>query len=110
MSSAALARRLRLTDSAVRKFEEAEVSDVITLGTLRKVADALGCELQYALVPRRSLQEMQAERATLVARERISRVAHSMALEDQAVDESRTRLQVEELARALQDKPRRGLW
>lgn len=110
MSSAALARRLQVTDSAVRKFEEAEASDAITLGTLRKVAQALDCELQYALVPRQSLQEMQSARAALVARERIARVAHSMALEDQQVDEDRTRRQVEELAQLLLEKPRRGLW
>lgn len=110
MSSAALARRLAVTDSAVRKCEEAEVSDAITLGTLRKVAAALDCELQYALVPRQPLQAMQMDRAALVARERVGGVARSMALEDQAVSEDRTQAQVDELARSLLDKPRRGLW
>ena len=110
MSSAALARRLHVTDSAVRKLEDAEASDAITLGTLRKAAAALDCELQYALVPRQPLQAMQADRAQLVARERMAGVAYTMALEDQAVDDQATQLQVAELARSLMDKPRRGLW
>lgn len=110
MSSAALARRLEVTDSAVRKLEESEAGDSITLATLRRAAEALDCELQYALVPRQPLQAMQADRALQVAREQVGAVARSMALEDQGVEAGVTQGQVEELARAYLAKPRRGLW
>ena len=53
MTSGVLAERLGVTASGARKLEQAEAVDAITLGTLRRVAEALDCDLQYALVPRR---------------------------------------------------------
>lgn len=110
MSSAALARHLQITGSAVRKLEESEAADTITLGSLRRAAAALGCELQYALVPKQTLESRLQERAQKVAQERVSTVAHSMALEDQAVDSALTQSQVEELAKALLAKHTKDLW
>lgn len=110
MSSAALARRLKVTDSAVRKLEQAEATDAITLGTLRRAAAALDCELQYALVPRQTLAATLRARALKVAQKRVGTVAHSMALEDQAVDSSLTQSQIGELANTLLTKRTRDLW
>lgn len=110
MSSAALARRLGVTDSAVRKLEDAESSDAITLATLRRIAAALDCELQYALVPKQSLDAMRTQRAMQIAREQVQPVARSMALEDQSVDPALTETQIEEIAQALLAKPGKGLW
>lgn len=110
MSSAALGRRLGVTDSAVRKLEEAESTDAITLGSLRRAAAALDCELQYALVPRQKLEVTLHERALKIAQERVGGVAHSMALEDQAVDSSLTRSHIEELAKSLLARRTRDLW
>ena len=59
MTSAVLAGRLEITASGVRKLEHAEAIDAITIGTLRRVAEALDCDLQYALVPRRPLRDMR---------------------------------------------------
>jgi predicted DNA-binding mobile mystery protein A len=47
-----VARRLKITPPAVRSFEQAEAEDRITLASLRRTADAMGCELIYVLVPR----------------------------------------------------------
>jgi len=110
MSSAALATRMGVTDSAVRKLEEAESNDAITLGTLRRIAAALDCELQYALVPRRPLEAMRTQRAMEVAREQVHSVARSMALEDQSVDATLTERQITEIAQALLSGSGRGLW
>ncbi|MFZ5697951.1 MAG: mobile mystery protein A [Pseudomonadota bacterium] len=110
MSSEALARRLQVTGSAVRKLEEAEATDAITLGSLRRAAAALDCELQYALVPRQKLETTLQARALKVAQERVGTVAHSMALEDQAVDSSLTRSHIEEMANALIAKRTKDLW
>lgn len=110
MSSAALASRLGMTDSAVRKLEAAESSDAITLGTLRRMAASLDCELQYALVPRQPLDAMRTQRAMQLAREQVRSVARSMALEDQAVDPALTDAQIQEIAQALLSKSGRGFW
>ena len=85
MTSAVLAVRLKITGSGVRKLEQAEAADAITLGTLRRAAMALDCELQYALVPRRPLREMRRQKALQLAHQWQQRAGRTMALEAQAV-------------------------
>jgi len=110
MSAAAFARRLGMTPVGVRKLESAEASDAITLASLRKLAQALDCELQYALVPRNSLLQQVRDRAEIVARERLRPIAHSMALEDQAVQGPQNKLQLETAIKELIEGSRRELW
>ena len=110
MSAAAFARRLGMTPVGVRKLESAEASDAITLASLRKLAQALDCELQYALVPRNSLLQQVRDRAEMVARERLRPIAHSMALEDQAVQGPQNKLQLEVAIKDLIEGSRRELW
>lgn len=52
LTLADVAKRLKVTPPAVRSFEQAEAEDRITLGSLRRTADAMNCDLVYALVPR----------------------------------------------------------
>lgn len=101
MSASALGRRLRITESSVRKMERAEADDRITLGALRRAAEALGCELQYALVPMKPLEEMLMGQARRIVVRQLGPVAHTMALEAQAVDEAAKARQVDLLAREL---------
>lgn len=111
MSAVALGRRVAVrSPSAVKKYEQAEIDETISLGTLRKVAAALGCELQYALVPMKPLETLLEDRAYEVARAQLSAVAHTMALEDQAVSPGAQPLQVELLAKELLAGSRRDLW
>jgi predicted DNA-binding mobile mystery protein A len=110
MSAAAFARRLGMTPVGVRKLESAEASDAITLASLRKLAQALDCELQYALVPRNRLQQQVRDRAEMVAQERLRPIAHSMALEDQAVQGPQNKLQLEVAIKDLIEGSRRELW
>jgi predicted DNA-binding mobile mystery protein A len=66
-------------------METSEAEDRITLKSLRAVANALDCDLVYALVPRAdSMQELVENRARAAAKKRVLEVEHSMALEDQA--------------------------
>ncbi len=110
MPAIALARRLGMTSAGVRKLELAEANQVISLATLRKLADALDCELQYALVPRKQLGQQLNERALLVASDRLRPVSHSMALEDQTVNGSIRDVQRQLLAKELFDGPWGALW
>ena len=110
MSATAFACRLGMSQAGVRKLENAEASDAITLASLRKLAEALDCELQYALVPRSSLKQQVQHRAEQVAKERLRPIAHSMALEDQAVQAPINKLQLELAVKDLLDGSRRHLW
>jgi predicted DNA-binding mobile mystery protein A len=52
VSTGELGRSLGTSRQLPLQFEKAEADDSITLKSLRRVADALDCELVYALVPR----------------------------------------------------------
>jgi predicted DNA-binding mobile mystery protein A len=81
-----LAERLKRAQPLTSYLEKSEAEYRITLGSLRDVADALGCQLVYALVPKSgSIQELSEQRARAKAAENVRAVEHSMALEDQAV-------------------------
>jgi hypothetical protein len=65
--------------------EKAEAEERITLKNLRTLANALDCDLVYALVPRtKTIQELIENRSRVQAQRNILSVEHSMALEDQA--------------------------
>ena len=85
MTTAQLARRLGVSQPRIVDIEQAEASGSVTLNTLQRAAEALGCRLVYALVPERPLAETLRERAELIAEREAGAVEHTMRLEDQAV-------------------------
>lgn len=86
VSGSEIARTLKTSRQLPVQLEKAEAEDRITLKSLRTAANALGCDLVYALVPRaNSLRELAEQRARTHAKEHVLGVEHSMALEDQAV-------------------------
>src|ERR1700728_3983517 len=62
MSTTVLAARLGTTAGAVTRLEQSEAANRIRLDTLRRAADALGCDLVCLLVPRRPLTAVVHER------------------------------------------------
>src|SRR6266571_1669432 len=84
MSAAALAGRLGITAGAVTRLEQSEAADRAQLETLRRAADALGCDLVYLLVPRRPLTAVVRDRARELAHLQAVAVEQTMRLEDQA--------------------------
>jgi len=110
MTTRQLAKAVGVTQAAVVDAERSEAKDDITLATLRRYATALDCELVYALVPNRPLQESLEARADKVARDHVLRVRHSMALEDQQTSGDTLEREVTELRRRLLEGKRSRLW
>jgi predicted DNA-binding mobile mystery protein A len=108
MSTTELAARMDVSQQSVSDLEKSEVRGTIKLVTLRRAAEALDCDLVYALVPRQGLDEAVRAQAHRQALRHVVQVAHHSRLEDQAVDDDAARVQVDELAQRLVD--RRGLW
>lgn len=105
-----VAGRMGVTQASAAGFEKREADDSITLGSLRRAAEAMNCRLVYALVPETPLEQMARDQAGRIVDERLARVGHTMRLENQAVPAAdltgeRGRL-IEDL---LRDDPR-GLW
>ncbi|HYW09159.1 MAG TPA: mobile mystery protein A [Longimicrobium sp.] len=110
LTTAQLAERMGLSQAGVSKLERREAEGSVTLNSLHTAADALECDLVYALIPRAgSLSAVMEERARAIAVVAVGRVSHTMRLEDQAVDAAAVREQIEELTRDLLDNPR-ALW
>jgi predicted DNA-binding mobile mystery protein A len=86
VSSGELARRLGTRRQLPLQLEKSEAEDRITLKSLRSVADALDCDLVYALLPRAdSVQQLVEKQVRSEAQKHVLGVEHSMALENQAV-------------------------
>ena len=87
LTTAQFARRLGVSQPRITAIEKAEANGTVTLHTLQRAAEALGCRFVYALVPERPLAETVHERAEFLALRRLEAVEHTMRLEDQSVKE-----------------------
>lgn len=91
MSTAQLARRLKIRQPSQVALEQSEAKGTIELATLRRVAAALDCTLVYALVPNKPLESTVRARALAFTRQRRRHVEHSMLLENQKVSTKRAK-------------------
>jgi len=112
MNGRQLAEKMGIARSHLSQIESAEARNSASLRTLRRAADALGCELVYAFVPRdgRTLEEMVQERARTVAERIVGDVATTMALEAQSVDRNFRKREVNRITSELVHTMRRDLW
>jgi predicted DNA-binding mobile mystery protein A len=110
MTTRQCAKAVGVTQAAVVDVERTEARGDITLATLRRYAAVLDCELVYALVPKRPLQEVLEARADRIAREQVARVRHSMSLEQQQTSNEYSEREVAELRRHLLEGKRSRLW
>ncbi len=85
MTERELAARMGVAQSSLHALERSEAAGTIRMATLRRAAEALDCEVLYALVPRRPLAEVVATRAEGRARDELERVRRTMSLEAQDV-------------------------
>ena len=72
MSTFDLASRMGLSASRVKQLERAETDGSIRLSQLRRLAGALGCQLQYVILPRESLEEMVRRQARHKASQKLA--------------------------------------
>jgi predicted DNA-binding mobile mystery protein A len=108
MPAADLAERLGVAQSTVARLEASERAETIQLSTLRRAAAALECDLVYALVPRRPLEQSVSQRARALAVQQLGRIEHTMALEDQALGAEGAQARLELLVEHYKTAP--GLW
>ena len=110
MSLRQLAARAGLSKTAVRSIEVNEPKGSARLDSLRTLAEAMDCDLVYALVPRTSLSGSVRSQAERRARDIVGRVSDSMDLEEQGVPHAERERQVSELAADLVRTRGRDFW
>ena len=91
MTTAQVAARIGVAQPRISEMERAEVSGSISLHSLERAAEAMGCRVVYALVPMKPLTEMIRERAEIVADQKLAAVEQTMRLENQGVDDKARR-------------------
>ena len=101
MTSAQLGRRLGVTSQSILDAEKREATGDITLTQIRKIGDALNCDLYYVLIPRVPLSKTVKDRAREIATRDAEDLSHTMALEDQQTDRALTEKQIESAVHRL---------
>lgn len=110
MSASQLANRVGVGKAQASQMERMETEDRITLKQLRRVADALDCDLHYALVPRRPIAHYLHQQAQKKARMLVDKAHSQMALESQQLPAAGLQRLIDaETARLLREMPRE-LW
>lgn len=110
MTTAQFARRLGVKQPRIIRLEQAEIDGALTLESLERAAQALGCRLVYVLVPESPLSETMRARAAALADTRLASIEHTMRLEDQAVKDNARREEArEQIIAEFLRKPAR-LW
>ncbi len=110
MTARQLAARTGKSQTTVLSIERNEANGTVQLDSLRNLADALDCEVVYAIVPRTSLRERLDRQACAIASKTVGRVSASMELEDQGVSEDERARQIDELAEEILRARRRDFW
>jgi len=110
LTHAQLAKRVGRKPQTVLGLQQREAAQTIQLNSLRELAEAMDCELVYAIVPRKPLNTMLDERARVVARERLRRTGYSMELERQGLGVREQERAFEREVDRLLAGSRRKLW
>ena len=110
MTTTQLSSRLGASQSRVVASEAAEKTGSLTVKNLARAANALDCELVYALVPRHPFPEMVERRVKQKASSSIAAISHSMMLEYQAVADATTAVQLEQLIQKMKLSARSDIW
>jgi predicted DNA-binding mobile mystery protein A len=110
MSAQQLANRLNVDRSRVVRIEADENKSVLTMKTLRAVANALDCDFVYFLLPRKSLSKMLEQQAEKLAVLQLKKISHSMFLEKQNLPAREVKKQINELKIKLLESKIKNLW
>ena len=108
MSATDLGRRMGISSQAVADLEKNELRSAVQLDTLERAAEAMGCEVVYAIVPRGSLENIVNQRAREKAERILQTAGHHARLEDQSVSAAARAEELDDLTRDLLG--RRDLW
>jgi len=106
-----LASRLGLSVPAVKKFEQREQSEAISLASLRKVAAAMDMDLVYYLKPKSgTLEAMMDARIEQKALELMQVSNQAMLLENQILDNHNRARELKRLISEIRQQKLSSLW
>jgi predicted DNA-binding mobile mystery protein A len=81
-----LAALLSLTPANIAQAQRREVEGKVSLSTLKKMAEAMDCDLVYSFVPKKDIRTFINDKAMKKARKILTNAHLHMKLEDQKVE------------------------
>ncbi len=108
MSQRALARRAVTQQSSIVRIESGRLDPNIS--TLKKIADAMECDVVVTIVPRSSLKATLEAQAKKKAQQKIRYLHGTMSLEDQAPNQKLLKVLFDEEVQSLLDSSGSELW
>src|ERR1043166_519856 len=100
MTTKQLGKRMGVSQPRITALEQAELTGGVTLESLARAAEALGCRVVYAFVPLVPLADTLQARAKEIADRQLASVDQTMRLEAQGVSNAKAR---EDMRRQLMD-------
>ncbi len=110
MSTHELAKRLHVAQSTVVDMEMREIEKGISLKKLEEAAEALGCTVVYALVPKKSLIAMIEQQEKAKAEHMVMHTQKTMSLEAQALSNDQIKQQIDLVLHNIKNEPLKKLW
>lgn len=110
MSMVQLAAKLKVTRAFISKTENGELNETVTLKTMHKIAQAMGCRFVYAIVPEHKIDELILQQAKLKAKYIVSKTNIHMALEDQLLPEDKIQFEIDRLTQEIIKENHPDLW
>ena len=111
MSTYQLGRLMGINQATALRYEKREIEGRITLDILKKAAEAMDCQLVYAIVPKNphsKLDDIINEHSKNLALKILKRTEHTMQLEKQGTGISQTELK--RLIKELKDNMDSRIW
>lgn len=110
MSGAQLGKKMGFSRNRISVLERKEMDGDITLNQLMELAEQLDCELNYALVPKKTIEEIIDEKATEITSTYIENNYKNMFLEKQNINESAQKRLFIQVKKQIIESGGRKLW
>jgi len=110
MSGSQLGERMGLSRNRISVLERKEAEGNITLSQLQELAEQLNCDLTYALVPRKPIEDIIDDKATEIASKSLDANSQNMFLEAQAIDDEAQKRLLKQIKEQVIESGGRVLW
>lgn len=110
MSGSQLGKIMGLSRNRISVLERKEAEGTITLIQLQELAEQLNCDLTYALVPKKRIEDIIDDRATEIVSRILELNSQNMILEGQSIDEDSQRRLFNQIKEQVIESSGRILW
>ncbi len=110
LPTAQLAKLMGIKQPSALAMEKREQDKTITLETLEKAANAMGCDLVYAFVPKSSLEDFVEKKRNMIVDQVMQKTHLTMSLENQGLNRHDLKDQKDLLLEDLKSRSIKHVW